>query len=183
MGGPGSGCHYQWWRSGKKDVVEDCRSLDANRWMREGILKAGVRHFGQWGWYRDATRKEIVSSISYEVNTIDVVTPWVRLFYKMTRTGEAFDYRIALRFTWPHFGGRRWWFTCPLLCRGALCGRRVGKLYLGGRYFGCRQCHGLTYTSCQESHKYDGLYRLMARNMGSDLDSVKRAMDSFGKRR
>jgi hypothetical protein len=36
-----------------------------------------------------------------------------------------------------------------------MCGRRVGKLYLppGGRYYGCRQCHDLTYTSCQQSDK------------------------------
>jgi hypothetical protein len=37
-------------RSSKKTVVEDCRSLDANRWMREGILKSGVHHVGAWAW-------------------------------------------------------------------------------------------------------------------------------------
>ena len=30
-------------------------------------------------------------------------------------------------------------------------GRRARKLYLGGRYFGCRHCHNLTYTSSQQS--------------------------------
>ena len=35
------------------------------------------------------------------------------------------------------------------------CNRRVAKLYLppGGRYFGCRLCHGLTYKSAQEHDK------------------------------
>jgi hypothetical protein len=30
-------------------------------------------------------------------------------------------------------------------------------LYLppGGEVFGCRHCYGLTYESCQQSHKYD----------------------------
>jgi hypothetical protein len=45
--------------------------------------------------------------------------------------------------------------------------RQAGRLYLpsGSRYFGCRACHDLTYTSCRESHKrgsrlYSGLRRL-----------------------
>jgi hypothetical protein len=45
----------------------------------------------------------------------------------------------------------RWSFICPLIVNGRPCGRRVGKLYLppSARYFGCRHCHGLTYTSAQ----------------------------------
>lgn len=50
MGGSGSGNFYQWWRSGKKTVVEDCRQLDTNRWMREGILKADSWQAGSWGY-------------------------------------------------------------------------------------------------------------------------------------
>src|SRR5262245_16238079 len=50
MGGAGSGNYYHWWRSGKKTVVEDCLSLDANRWTREGILRAGVLASGSWQW-------------------------------------------------------------------------------------------------------------------------------------
>jgi hypothetical protein len=61
--------------------------------------------------------------------------------------------RIAT--TRPRFGGLRWWFVCPLTVNGRPCGRRVGKLYLppAGRYFGCRHCHDLTYTSCQTHDK------------------------------
>ena len=67
---------------------------------------------------------------------------------------------------------------------GRSCGRRVGKLYLppGGRYYGCRYCHELTYTSCQESHKYGGLLRRIAGEMGEDLDTVKRLMNKMDKR-
>ncbi|MFO0897739.1 MAG: hypothetical protein U0836_09990 [Pirellulales bacterium] len=52
-----------------------------------------------------------------------------------------------------HFGGFRWWFTCPLIMRGRACERRVAKLYSSPRspYFGCRQCMGLTYESCRDS--------------------------------
>jgi hypothetical protein len=36
---------------------------------------------------------------------------------------------------------------------GVACGRRVRKLYLSGRYFGCRHCHELTYASSRESDR------------------------------
>jgi hypothetical protein len=85
MGGSGSGNYYHWWRPSKKTVVEDCRRLDANRWMREGILKAGVHHSGSWAWFRDEARTEKTSSISYEINTRDH-PPWLRLFYTFTHT-------------------------------------------------------------------------------------------------
>ena len=32
-----------------------------------------------------------------------------------------------------------------------MCARRVRKLYLVGRYFECRHCHDLVYTSSQQS--------------------------------
>ncbi|MCD6174183.1 MAG: hypothetical protein J7K65_00255 [Planctomycetes bacterium] len=60
--------------------------------------------------------------------------------------------------TTPYFyGGVRYWFLCPAVVDGVLCEDRVGKLYLppGGKLFGCRQCYGLTYESCRQSHKYD----------------------------
>lgn len=182
MGGSGSGSHYQWWRSTKKTTVEDGRLLDANRWMREGILAAGVWHTGGWYWFRDAERKERTSDIGYEVDTTGA-TPWVRLTYSFKATGIKVDYKVPLTTTRPRFGGVRWWFICPLKVNGRACGRRVGKLYLppSSSYFGCRHCHDLTYTSSQESHKYDGFYRLMARNTGFDAATVKEVMDSLGK--
>jgi hypothetical protein len=153
MGGTGSGCHYyHWWRPSKKTVVEDCRSLDTNRWMREGILKAGVHLTGGWSWFRDTQLTERTSSIGYEVNTLDD-PPWLRLHYTFTERQEHVDYRVELEATQPHFGGLRWWFLCPLSVNRRPCGRRVAKLYLSGRYFGCRHCHDLTYTSCQQHDK------------------------------
>jgi hypothetical protein len=50
----------------------------------------------------------------------------------------------------------------------------------GGRYFGCRRCYGLTYTSCQESHQDDRLARVLARNMGVDFAAARRALAQIG---
>jgi hypothetical protein len=118
MGGPGSGNHDHWWRSGKKTTVEACLALDANRWMREGLLKAGVRLSGGWRWIYHGGRQ---NSITYEVDTLDMARPSVRLSYTLTHAGteerEALDYRVALTTTSPRFGGLRWWFVCPLVVR------------------------------------------------------------------
>jgi hypothetical protein len=136
--------------------VEECEALDTNRWTREGILKAGVHLRGGWRWVYHGGRE---NSIGYEVNTLDQGRPFVRLFYTITRAGtqerESLDYRVQLTSTRPRFGGLRWWFVCPLLARGCPCERRVRKLYLpsGGRYFGCRHCHDLTYESAQTHDK------------------------------
>ena len=62
---------------------------------------------------------------------------------------------VRLQATRPGFGGKCWWFTCPLTVSGVACNRRAGKLYLppGGRYFGCRHCYDLTYRSSQRAHQ------------------------------
>jgi hypothetical protein len=153
MGGSGSGNHYHWWRSDKKTVVEDCLALDANRWMREGILKAGVRTMGTWNWTYHTGKS---FAVTYAVDTLAPAAPSVRLTYSWvwsaSQEPQSADYRVRLTTTRPRFGGQRWWFICPLVVGGRACNRRVGKLYLppAARYFGCRHCHQLTYTSCQE---------------------------------
>jgi hypothetical protein len=44
-------------------------------------------------------------------------------------------------------GGNRAYFICPGPGDGTDCGQRVNKLYLSRRYFLCRQCNQLTYSS------------------------------------
>jgi hypothetical protein len=177
MGGPGSGSHYQWWRGSKKTTAEACEAIDANRWMREGILKPGVDRVGSWRWIYHGGRE---NSITYEVNTLDQVCPFVRLSYTVTRAGtqerESFDYRVSLTTTQPHFGGLRWWFVCPLLACGHECARRVGKLYLPprGLYFGCRHCHELTYKSTQTHDKRVDVLRRNPALLAAILENPKR---------
>jgi hypothetical protein len=183
MGGRGSGNHYHWHRRSKKTTVEASLSIDANRWMREGILRASVHLWGNWRWtYRSGSG----FSVNYDVNTFDLLQPVVRLSYSWTwrrsKEPQSESYLVQLTTTQPRFGGVRWWFVCPLVLNGAACNRRVGKLYLppAARYFGCRQCHDLTYTSSQEAHSGESLLKHIAAEMGCSLRVVKRLMRRRG---
>jgi len=165
MGGYGS---TRWGWHSKATTVEECRSIEVARWVREDIIAPDTRRLGCWAWMNSYTG-ERTASLGYEVDTRGR-PPWVRLFYTVTPWGGEpvdYDYKIQLVTTRPNFGGQRWWFVCPLLG----CGRRVLKVYLppSGRYYGCRQCYRLTYESSQESHKYDSLFR----GMGYDSEVAR----------
>jgi len=119
---------------------------------------------------------EKTSAIGYEVDTQAPARPTVRLIYTLTHpTGEKedIDEPVRLQTTCPHWGGVRWWFTCPLVVDGTSCRRRVRKLYLppGGRYFGCRHCHDLTYRSAQEHDQRVDFYCQHPEALWEILDS------------
>jgi hypothetical protein len=178
MGGTGSGNHYHWHRAPKKTTVEASLSIDAGDWTRRGIINAGVRHRGTWRWTYPSGKE---FAIAYDVDARDMSAPSLHLAYSWTVSGSApqsKSYVVPLTTTQPRFGGLRWWFRCPLSRRGAACGRRVGKLYMPPQsgWFGCRQCHDLTYTSCQESGKADWLYRVVAEGTGCSVREVKRIL-------
>ena len=148
------------------------------------MLRLGVNNRGTVRWTYPSGN---TFAVHYEALLVDEQHPRVRLSYSW-RWGDgepqSEDYPVGLTATRPRFGGLRWWFLCPLAPRGSPCGRRVGKLYLPprGRYFGCRRCHGLTYTSCQESHKYDRVWRLLAQDTGYDPATVREVFKEIGKR-
>jgi hypothetical protein len=122
--------------TGRIKPWKSCLVLDAGRWMREGILRQGASRAGAWQWSR-ATTREVFSSIQYQADTTDS-SPAVRLIYTDVKAGEQLNYAVRLQTTALHWGGLRWWFTCPLGVNGKACGRRVQKLYLphAGQYFG-----------------------------------------------
>ncbi len=85
----------------------------------------------------------------------------IRLRYtKKYLNGEKrdFDYRIQVTTTSCYFGGKRYWFVCPLSHNDIPCGKRIGVLYRIGDYFGCRHCHNLTYSS--RNSKYGAITSL-----------------------
>jgi len=142
MGGYGSG------RPRERTPVEDCHVLPVGLLQRDKKFVGWAS--GQLIW---TVNGEKVASIGYEADCM-TADAWLRLQYTMTQTGEAVDYRVRLTTTPLPWGGVRWAFLCPNLA----CGRACRKLYLppGGRYFACRLCYRLTYTSAQEAHKWDG---------------------------
>ncbi len=101
--------------------------------------------------------------------------PYVRFHYTITRTNgekQEMDYKSYLIKTPCHLGGHRWWFECPLVKGGIPCKRRVGILYEGGDYFGCRHCYELTYSSrkANKRYKHYPLFRVL--ELEQDLEKA-----------
>ena len=153
MGGVGSGGWYRWRTKG---IVEDCLMLDVNKLVRDGLIvrqhTSGMLH------WRNTRTGEQTASAGYRLEPFGDDGLVFRLLYTVTVGGEKqeADEPIILQTTRPHFGGIRWWFTCPLVMNGHPCNRRVGKLYAppSGIYFGCRHCYDLAYDSQrQKKHK------------------------------
>ena len=124
--------------------------LDENCWKSGGI---------KWtnGW------SGTESSVCISVDTYHE-DPHLQITYTQTdQDGEKknFDYKIPLTTTPCYYGSKRYWFICPWYANGIYCGRRVGVLYLGGDYFGCRHCYDLTYESRNENRRYK-LYPLFS---------------------
>jgi hypothetical protein len=143
MGGVGSGRRYQF----GKNTTSDCRAVDVRHWHQKQLLQAG--HSFSWQWSRNGQK---VASIQVSVKS-DRVT----LSYRHRRGDDDWtdqEYDICLDRTPCNYGGMRTWFLCP--ARG--CGRRVAKLFLGGRIFACRHCYRLAY-ACQRERLGDRAVR------------------------
>lgn len=100
------------------------------------------------------------SSYHIVVSTTNKDAPYVHFIYTIQRpNGETqkLEYNVSLVTTPCRYGGKRFWFKCPLERDGKSCGLRVGVLYLGGNYFGCRHCYNLTYKSRGLSGKFERL--------------------------
>lgn len=128
-----------------KDKADDCDDIDVF-WLRRHGYFCGLKSGGiKWtnGWGRE-------SSVSLTVNIMNA-PKYIEFNYTGTdqSSGKKTDYCYQVNLTTSicHFGGERYWFLCPLKRSGMWCGRRVAKLYLVGKYFGCRECYDLTYDS------------------------------------
>lgn len=145
MGGFGSG------RPGYRGVVEDGLTLDGYQLlsvaMRQ-IRQGAVSYVGNVKWD------------SSESIGVSVTEQCCTLSYQ--RAGAPVDCAVPVTDTPQPKGGRRHWFRCPL------CRRRCAKLYhpRHGFAFACRACYGLTYRSCNDSHKWDCLLRRLGIQAG-----------------
>jgi hypothetical protein len=174
MGGPRSG---RWRWHDKGITVEECLVLPIADLLRQQLVVPGARTSGSWTW-TPTGEAEPFATIGFEADAIAPAHAWTRLRY--TANGNPVDYRVRLTTTRPSFGGLRWWFLCPLARIDGDPPRRVAKLYLppGQIYFGSREAHRLTYTSCQESH--DRLFRRIAAELGASEATVRWALKRPG---
>jgi hypothetical protein len=82
---------------------------------------------------------------------------YVRLNYthtnRWTDEKKNMDYKIKLTTTPCRYGGKRYWFVCPLTKNRKYCGRRVGVMFCIGKWFGCRHCGEIAYAKQMEGGK------------------------------
>lgn len=125
----------------------------------DGLKKVSVYFLNKFGYFDSewkygsitwSRNGEEMGNISIQSN-IDVDEQYIRFIYTQTdnysKDKTGLDYKIPLSTTPCYFGGKRYWFTCNWSVNGTYCGRRVGVLYLRGKYFACRNCYDLTYNS------------------------------------
>ena len=150
--------------------MEECRTLEL-RVFRDA-LKQGVPYAGRV-WWKDSWTGEETASVGFYLKGDP---PVIRLSYTVTqrRSDEKTDVVEIIPTSTARAGrhGLQWFFHCPR------CDRRGRKLYQppGHHRFLCRDCHDLTYTSCQESHKWDSLYKGLAAGLDLDWRTVGRML-------
>jgi hypothetical protein len=108
---------------------------------------------GNWVWSQNG---EEIARIGYRAEEGRFV-----LNYRVRLYGgdwESIEQPTRLTYTSCHYGNKRPYFICPGVVNGRICGRRVGKLFSGGRYFLCRHCYNVAYTS-QSEPRYDRMLR------------------------
>lgn len=141
MGGMGSG------RQGGRPTVEDALALDLAVLLRKGLIRPGDTVASSLHWRNTRTGSE-TASIGYCCTMTDVAGTF-GADYVVTRRGERVpvSLSIGLASSPQPFGGRRWWWICPVT------GRRVAKLFKppSGDRFASRQAWGLAYRSQREA--------------------------------
>ena len=179
MGGYGSG-----WHRGARQTVNDALTYTlgtlrphietAERMCDAGRTGVAADGTCTWTWSGGQTSRV---GFSLRVECLSGTEErGLILVLDYTADGEPVTMRVPLDTTTAFRGVARYWMRCPA------CGRRCGKLHLprGAQRFACRTCHDLTYTSCQESRKFDSLYRGIAKQMGTNPATIKRLLNSRG---
>jgi hypothetical protein len=141
-------------------LVEDCWQLNAANWQRRKLLcsEAGK------DWASDSCGKKL--PITYQADGAE-------LFIQHAPFG--LEYAVPLDSITTPFG-EAIYFLCPIMVQGAQCRRRCRLLHMppSEGFFGCRQCHRLTYRSSQDAGK-----RARAIRQTNYLDGVADILDAW----
>lgn len=141
-----------------KAIAEQSNALSIF-WLKKNKhlpQKGGWHPYGSIKWTYGMSGNE--SSIGFIVKINGSDSDNVRLQYIHTSRGtsekESMDYKVELTTTSCNYGGKRYWFICPLSKDGKYCGRRVGVLFSIGKWFGCRHCGEIAYAKQMEGGKF-----------------------------
>jgi hypothetical protein len=144
-----------------KSIAEQSNSLSIF-WLRKNGFLNKERSYQSGGITWTYGYGDNKSSINFTIITDNWGTTeensYINLRYTQTSrsTGEKedMDYKIELVTTPCRYGGKRYWFICPLNKNGKYCGRRVGVIFSIGKWFGCRHCGEIAYAKQMEGGKY-----------------------------
>ncbi len=156
-----------------KDEADRLKKIEISWLKKQGMLLPWYNGAIKWTHpFREDTSIGI---------TVTTETKTFRLYYTQTEadgTKKDFNYEVRLAETKCNYGGTRFWFICPLNKNGIPCNRRVGVLYKGGDYFGCRHCYELTYSERNENRHSSNytLFRALTlhKKIAEAEDQVKR---------
>ena len=140
-----------WYRWNAKETCEAQHWLDVRFMRKQGWLFNGA--MGSLSW---RCRGEPSGNIGYRVANGFLVLTYKHQRHRSAEWEPGEQYIPILSMA-CHYGGKRYWWQC------LRCGRRVAVLYGAGKYFLCRHCHNLSYSSQHES-KMDRLIRKSNKN-------------------
>lgn len=175
MGGLGSGRRY---RGGSCRNMENYPWLDVLELHRRGLLESPLGQKFSFSWVRVGGPRD--GDTVWRVN--GRIEPGAVVLSTAVRRelgdGGPLEQRIDLAWTPCRFGGSQPWLVCSGVGNAPKpCGRRVVRLYEAGRYFACRHCHDLTYSSQWEDAERRILMR--AQRLRVRLGGSPRICDPF----
>ena len=133
-----------------KLVADDLYKIPISRLKLNDFLKTGTSGIINIPYDGEGLKDGL-----HVVVSLSESDPYLYFYYAILQpSGEYknFEYRVNLDVTQPRYGGRRYWYKCPMEILG--CDRRTSVLYLVDGYLGCRRCYNLAYASSRLSGIY-----------------------------
>lgn len=149
-----------------KLTTNNCCALDINWLKKNNYIQHGqaIDVFTSW---RSRMTKKTTQAIKVRV----ISDKGIKLNYE--RNGEEIEYYAKFTYSNCNYGGKRVWFQCP----NEDCKKRVGKLFLRGKYFLCRHCHNLAYETQNMTDAFRSLEK--AQKIRERLGGSPSTMDIF----
>ncbi len=144
------------WSYTSKQEADSLRKIKIWFLKKEGFIGNHIWKSGTMSWTNEwaNTVNRINIASQFQENECFLQLSYVQTD-PMNGEKKHFDYKVPLISTTCFFGGRRYWFKCPLIANGVYCGKRVGVLYKAGDHFGCRHCYNLTYECQNENRRWN----------------------------